>query len=471
MLQTWRKKIRNSNSRELYQKIFLITWPAFVELFMSSLFNVVDVVMVGRLSPEALSGVGLTGQPFNLLISAFAAVNVGTTTLVSWNIGAGNPKKASHILRQAILFNIVLGLVMTWLGYFFSYGIMYFMNKDPQTVEYATQYMKIVSLSIVFQALTMCITAALRGCGKTGYPMLYNMGANLLNVILNFLLIYGKLGFPQMGVRGAAVATSISRVIACLAALYVVFFVKKSSVRLSLKDSWKPCYGDIKNILHIGLPAAGEQGVIQTGLMLFSKIVAGLGVHAYAAHQIAINVNGMCFSVSQSFGVATTSLVGQSVGADDYSLAERYTIAAKRLARVVTAILALAIALSARPICSLFTDVQTVIDLAAPVFVFMAFVQFVQSVQMCTSGALRGSGDTMYPLYATIFGIWIFRVAAAYLLVVVCGLGLMGAWLAFFLDQSGRSFVVYLRFRSGKWKSMKAAREEKNARRLKSKMS
>jgi Na+-driven multidrug efflux pump len=167
----------------------------------------------------------------------------------------------------------------------------------------------------------------------------------------------------------------------------------------------------------------------------------------------------MLFSVSQAFGVATTSLVGRSVGADDYPMAEKYTSITKNTARVITVIMGILLFVFSRRIALLYTDDAEVLSHIAPVFIFMGMTHFFQSVQMSTSGALRGAGDTMYPLYACIIGIWIFRVSVCFLFVNIFGWGLTGAWFAFFLDQSTRAGVVVLRYRTGKWKGMKRLRE------------
>ncbi len=475
---------KDEEEKALLKRIGLMTLPAFIELFLSSLFNLVDVVMVGKLSPEAISGVGLTNQPFFLLITIFSAINVGTTTLVAWAVGEGNKKRSGLIARQALIFNLVIGIVLTFAGYYFSEPIMRFMTsqaaanaKTPEQIAsyrlmlgYATEYFKIISMSVVFSALTLAVSAALRGCGQTKLPMFYNLAANGINVIFNFLLIYGHLGFPKMGVAGAATATSISRVLACLFALGVLFFYKNCEVRIRIRDSWKPNFALIGDIFSIGMPSAGEQFVIQGGLTVYTRILSGLGSIAFAAHQIVSSVNSMTFSISQAFSISGTALVGQAMGADDCVLAEKITLVTRRLARITTFVVAVIIAGLGYYIALLFLDPNQassfdVARTAAPVFVIAAMVQYVQSSQMSTAAALRGSGDTMYPLYSSFFGILVCRLFLAYLFVIVFKWGILGGWSAFLFDQCVRSFVIKRRFNTGKWKTMKAVKEEKSRKR------
>jgi len=453
---------RGEEDSKTYSRIFHLTWPAFIELLLVSMLGMADTVMVGQLSKEALSGVGLTSQPLNLLIAIFAAVNIGTTTLVAWSVGAGDRKRPAFITRQAITMNVVLGLFMMVIGVLGTPYIVNFMGKDQEAIRLGVQYMYIICWSLPFQAVTMCITAALRGCGQTRLPMLYNLGANVVNVILNYGMIYGKLGFPVMGVEGAALATSISRVLSCAAALGILILWKNAPFRLRVRESWRPHWKTMKEMFVIGLPAAGEQFVTQTGLMMYQKIIAGLGTADHAAHQIAATINGMAWSISQAFSVCTSALVGQSIGANNPDEAERYTMFTRRLARVFTAAIAILFIIFARPIVMLFAKDTEVIDIAVPIFWFVAIVQYVQSALMCTTGALRGAGDTMYPLYATILGIYVFRIALAFFFANVCGFGLAGAWLSFFIDQTVRLIFINRRFKSGKWRGMGLAKNKKN---------
>jgi putative MATE family efflux protein len=448
-----------------YKKVGAITFPAFAELFLISIKGIVDMIMVSRLSIAAIAGVGITNQPFWLLIAIFNAMNVGTTTLVSWNIGKGDKAKAGAIARQAIIFNFILGGGISALGFFGARHFMPLMIDDPQVVAYAVTYLEIICLGLAFNAVGMGITAALRGAGETKIPMYYNLASNVLHLFLNYMLIFGNWGAPRLEVMGAAVSTSLARAFAAFVAIGVLMFWKRSPIRIKLRDSWRLHTKTIKDIFAIGMPSAGEQFVIQTGLLVFTWIVASLDTRAFAAHQIAINVNMVAFSVSNAFAISNTALVGRAVGADDYPLAERYTVYSRRMARIFTAVVTLNFIIWASHLLGIYTDDPVVIAYGIPVFYLMAATQYVQSSNMCTAGALRGSGDTMYPFYASIVGIWGLRLALAATFVFVFGWGVWGAWLAFFIDQSGRALVVKRRFNSGKWKEMKAVREERMAKR------
>lgn len=447
--------IRNLRANPMWREMIRITWPAFIELVMSTLFGMVDMIMVGRLGPAAIASVGLTNQPFMLLLAVFAAVNIGGTTLVAWSVGGNNLNKVKAVTRQIIILNTFLGAVMSISGVLAARSVVRFMGAGSDTMEMATVYFQIVASGIVFQAVIMGVTACLRGAGETRIPMAYNVGSNLLNVFGNYVLIYGKWGFPCWGVAGAAVSTTLARLIACLVALYIVYLSRQSMIKIEFKDDHRIDGQIINKIFKIGLPSALEQFVLQSGLILFARIVSSLGTAGFAAHQIGLNISGLSFSPSMAFGVAATTLVGQSLGAGDTVKAEGYTRFIRKVATITACFMGLIFILFSHPLARLYTSDLVVAGMAGVVLKILALAQPGQSAQLTLAGALRGAGDTMYPLYASIFGIWFFRVGATYLFVNEFGWGLIGAWIALVTDQYIRWSVIYLRFCSGKWKYIK----------------
>ena len=459
LLKAALEKFRTRESGAMRHEIINITWPAFIELVMSTLFGMVDMIMVGRLSPAAIAAVGLTNQPFFLLLAIFAAVNVGTTTLVAWNYGAGSMEKAKSVIRQVLMVNLVLGIIMSCIGFVFLRQVVTFMGANADTIENATVYFQIISSGLVFQAAATAVTASLRGAGETKLPMLYNLGANLFNVFGNYVLIYGKLGFPEWGVAGAAASTTFSRFLSCAIGLYIIFN-KKSIMSIPFRGSFKPNMEIIKQVFKIGIPAAIEQFVLQSGLMMFARTVSSLGTIEFAAHQIGININGLTFAPSMAFGVAATTLVGQSLGAGDEAKAQRYANIIHHIAIFTACFMGVVFLIFSHPMARLYTDKGDVAAMSGTVLKIVALAQPGMSTQLSLAGALRGAGDTRYPLYASAFGIWVFRVAVAHVFVAIFKWGLIGAWAALVLDQYTRAAIVYLRFRSGKWKHMKSRSSE-----------
>ena len=276
--------------------------------------SMADMIMVGRLGPWAITSVGLSNQPMFVAMSVFIALNVGATALVARFVGAGEPHEASKVAKQALMIAVIMGVVLAAVSVSFAGEILHFMGAEEDVIGPGTSYLKVVCLGLPVWAVTISLTAALRGAGDTRTPMTVNIVANLVNVVGNYLLIYGHLGLPRLEVKGAAVATTISRIVASILILAKVLKGGKV-IKITVRDSFKFDMPIIKRILNVGIPAAIEQAVMRSGQMTFARIVSSFGTNTYAAHQIALNIEGFSFTPGMSFQIASTTLVGQSLGA------------------------------------------------------------------------------------------------------------------------------------------------------------
>lgn len=435
-------------------RIIQLAWPAVFEQILVTLFGMVDMMMVGGVGPAAIAAIGLTNQPFFLALAAFQALNVGTTALVARFVGAKNIDDANAAIRQSLLITLVLGSLISALVYTFARPLVVFMGAQEDSIGYALSYIRIVSLGILPQALAMSVTAVLRGAGDTKTPMRFNIIANVVNVFGNFVLINGFLGFPKLGVFGAGLATTIGRVVACIMSLAVIFS-GRFVLHVSLKDRYVPRWDLISRIVKIGAPAMVEQLIMRFGMITFTKVVAGLGTLTYAAHQIAMNIVSLSFTPGQGFSMAATALVGQSLGQKRPDWAERYGWETRRIGMFVAGTMAIVFFFFGRNIAMLYTTDPGVVQQASIALKIISSVQLLQSTQFILAGALRGAGDTRWPLISTLVGVAGVRVMLALLFVKVLHFGLVGAWCAMALDQCTRSAFIYFRYRSGKWKTVR----------------
>lgn len=440
------------SSKMLYTDVIHIAWPSFVEFVLTQLASMADMMMVGNLGSWAIAAVGLTTQPKFLMMTMFMAMNVGATALVARAKGEGNQEKANRILRQALLLTLVLSAVSSVFGYVFSEQLVRFMGATEETLGPATTYLRIQMIGFVGLAVTSTITATLRGVGSTRIAMIYNLIANIVNVICNYLLIEGHLGFPRLEVAGASIATVIGQCTALIMA-FIVVLRKGQYLHLSFKDSFKPHWETMKSIFKIGLPAMGEQLVMRAGMIIYARTVASLGTVAYAIHNICMNIQALSFMNGQAFAVSATSLVGQSLGKKRPDMAQAYSRRTRRLGMYVSILLALIFFFFGRQIVSLYSDEAEVITQGAYILMFVALIQPLQSSQFILSGALRGAGDTRSIAIISFVTVLLVRPGLAILLVNATGLGLYGAWIALAVDQALRSVLVLARYNSGKWKS------------------
>lgn len=443
------------NSKMLYKDVFRIAWPAFMEFTLSHLASMVDMMMVGRLGPWAITAVGLTNQPKFLLMTAFMAMNVGATALVARYKGEGNYGKCNTVLRQALLLTFILSAIASAIGFIFSEPMVRFMGAaDKQTLAGGTIYLQIQMSAFVILALTSTITASLRGVGNSRAALIYNLTANAVNVLFNYLLIHGHFGFPKMGIAGASLATVIGQCVAFILAMIVVLRGDQY-LHLRLKDGFKPRWNTIKSIFNIGIPAMVEQLVMRAGVITYSKTVASLGTVAFATHQVCMNIQAMSFMNGHAFAVSATSLVGQSLGKKRPDMAQAYSRHSRRIGMMVSIILGLIFFFLGEPIVALYSDDASVIAQGAKILMLVALIQPFQSSQFITTGALRGAGDTRATAVIIFITVLLVRPGLAMLTIYVLEWGLKGAWIALVADQLLRSLLVLLRFNSGKWKSIK----------------
>ena len=439
-------------SRADIRRVLVIMIPALLELLLSQLFTMVDTMMLGRseVSAVAIAAVGLTNNPTNLVRAIFIALNVGTTAGVAWAIGAGEEKSAAQIARNALMLNAMVGAVAATLLYGFAREIVLFMGAGADTLGYAKQYLQIVALGTLPLSMTFAITAGLRGVGQTKLPMKYNLIANMLNVVGNYALIYGKFGLPAMGVAGAALSTALSQILGLALALYTAFHAD-TPVRMKLDGQWRLRVKWIRRILNVGLTSMLEQLIMQAGFIIFARQVSGLGTMIFAAHQIGLSINGLSWMPGQAFGVAATTLAGQSLGAGEKQKATDFVRLIHRMSMCSAALIAALFIGFAPWIAALYTTDVQVAALAAGVLRLIALGMPGICTQLPIAAGLRGARDTRFPLMASMAGIWIFRVMLAPVFIYTLGWGLTGAWMTIVLDQTTRAAVVYARFLSGRW--------------------
>lgn len=437
-----------------------IAWPVLVELLLGSLFGMIDMMMLGRISDNSLAAasvaaVGMTNQPLFIGISLVQALNVGGTAMVARYLGSDQKDKIETTLKHVMLLSLLmLAIPLSILGIIFTDSILNFMGAEADALQAGRGYFKVVMVGFVFQSLNMSMSAALRGIGETKTPMKINLKANFLNVIGNALLIYGLLGFPKLGVTGAGISTALSNIIASV--LLFSYVIKgKSIVKLNIKKRFKFDKDIIYNLVKIGLPASLEQMALRIGVLMFVKIVAGLGTVVYASHQIALNILSLSFQPGQAFGIAASSLVGRSLGAHELSKAENYAKETRRIGSMISTFMAIMFFFFGPQLVGLYSKDPEIIKNSSLALKIIALVQPFQSSQLILAGGLRGAGDTFWPLVGTFFGVLLVRVSLAHVFVKILGYGLAGAWIAVFVDQFVRWLFVYARFRTGHWKYTK----------------
>ena len=363
------------------------------------------------------------------------------------------------VVRQGLLFTFCATIILSVLGFFFARPMVLFMGSTEAIVtKWATQYLQIQMIGFLSFALTSTITASLRAVGDSKTCMIYNLIANVVNVIFNWLLIYGNLGFPELGVAGASLATVIGQVVAFVIA-FIVIIRGNGFLKLEFKLGFKPDKIVLGNMVNIGLPAMVEQLLMRAGMIIFAKTVASLGTTAYATHQVCMNIQALSFMTGQAFAVSATTMMGQSLGKRRTDMAQAYCSRTRKVGLVFSLLLAVVFILFGAEIVGLYNSDPEIIRIGGQIMLFVAFLQPFQSSQFIIAGGLRGAGDTKATAIFTFITVLLVRPIVAIVLVHF-GLGLYGAWAAMATDQILRSALVLYRYNSGKWKLIKLKSEK-----------
>ncbi len=444
------------SKRQIYSDILRYVMPCLIELLLAKAASVIDMIMVGQLGTQAINAVGVNNNPTLLLVMVFAALNVGTTSLISRAKGEGDRKKLNDIMRQALLISGIVGIVMTVAGILLSEQLIAMMGvENPDTAALAVSYFRWRLIGGVIPiGLTSAITAALRGIGNARTAMFYNFFGNCTNVLFNWLLINGVWVFPEMGVAGAALATSIGQVVSMTIA-FAVYLRGSGELKLNLREKF--CFNKsiFSNMLTIGMPSMAEQIVFRVAMIIFGRITVSLGEVDYAAHQICWNILDLVLLIGQSVQMATAPLTGQCLGRKDIRRAETYNRYALWALVIAMAVCGLFCNIFAEQFMLLFTTESEVVTAGLPVMKIFSFSLPILAVQCTYNGALQGAGDTKFNALIFLLTTVCIRLPVAAVFKDVLGWGLVGVNSATIVDQIVRAGLFYWRYRTGKWKDVK----------------
>ncbi len=440
--------------KNLNRNIIRLALPVALENVLHMAVFIVDLIMVGRLGTVPVAAVGLAGALGFIIAMIFTALNVGTTALVARNFGAKQKDEARKVAGQSLLITLIFGVAVSPFIFYFADNILVLMSAEENVVSLGSQYLKIVLSFFIFRLIILTGASIFRGAGDTKTPMLITLVMNCVNILFNWLLIFGIWIFPRMEVAGAAWATSIAYTVGASLIIYQLFS-RKSILTISLKHIVDVNISIIKRILRISLPATLDASLTQMGYLFFIKIVTMLGTVSLAAHQIAIRIEALSFMPGFALGVATTTIVGQSLGANKPDLARLSMRKNCQIALALMGFFAFIFLAFAEPMAKMFHPDPDVLALSALCVMIAAIEQPALAIYMVYAGGLRGAGDTFSPMIVTIVGTLCFHLPAAYVFGIVLGWGLAGIWFGAAIDWILRAIAVYILFRLGRWKKIK----------------
>lgn len=440
-LKGGRKMMRSRIKRDL-NSIWLLAAPIIIENILQSLLGTVDTYFAGQLDDLAIAGIGVTSLIMNMYISFFTAVSVGTVAVVSRFYGRKEYNMVDRAVIHSLTAGVGIGVFVGLISAFFSTPILRLSGAKSHIMECTMPYYLIVAVPCVFLCLQLTLSACLRAIKDTRTPMYVTGLSNILNIVLNALFIH--LGF---GIFGLGLATTLSRAVGT-AALFLRLRQHDANVSLH------PCKltkQEFHTILRIGIPAGGEKLIMRVGQLVYGAMIISLGDSAYVAHNIAGNLESYIIVPSMGFGLAVCTMVGVSLGENNIPQAKRQTTIAYSLAASSGAVIGILLIVFAPRLTAIFSKTADVQKLASSVLRISAVVLPFSSLVQIMNNALQGAGDTKFPMYTTLIGIWGIRVCVGYAFAVYLGLGLFGVWLAYGLDVILRSILLVGRYHQGAW--------------------
>ena len=423
--------------------------PIFIETLLIMMLGAVDTIMLSQYSDESVAAVGVVNQIVMFAFLIFEVINIGTSVLCSQYLGAKMQKNMVQVVGVALLFNLVMGLLISAILHYGATTLLGWMGLRPELLKYGIGYMQIVGAFAFFQAISFTISASLRSANKAIYPMMVTVLVNIMNIIGNYSLIFGKWGMPALGAEGAAISTSVARGVS-MVVLFVILF-RKHIPRFPLNYFRPFPWVELKNLLKVGLPSAGENMSYSLSQVVITYFINILGNNALATRTYTVNIVMFVYlfaiAMAQGGAISIGHLVGQKKIRAAYLLG-KYVM---RLSILVSLVLSCIWAASGHFIFSMLTDNQEIIKMGVTIMLVDIIVEIGRAVNIYATNALRSAGDVNFPFYVGVAVQWTVSVGFSYLFGIHWGWGLVGMWCAFLLDENIRALLFVKRWNSMRW--------------------
>ena len=435
-----------SDFKSQFKQNFLLAYPVVLSQLGHILVSVCDSIMVGRTGTLPLAAASLGNSIFTIFMVLGMGISLGITPLIAAADGRKNRGRISLLLLNGVLVCTVVGVLLFLLGYGFS-PFLYYLNQPAQVVRLAIPYLNILLVSVIPLMVFQGFRQFAEGLSLTRQSMYISVLANVVNFLLNYLLVFGNLGFPKLGLNGAALATLISRIImAVMMGLYVwraprfaEYRQKTHKKTLSFKHMWR--------ISQLGLPIA-VQMIFEMSAFSFSAIMIGwLGARQLAAHQIAINIAAVTYMMASGLATATTIRVSNELGRGRYQQMRQTGFSSMVMALLFMSVMAVLLVLGKNWIPQWYVTDVSVIQMAGGLLVIAALFQLSDGLQVVGLGALRGLEDVKIPGAISLLAYWVVGLPTGYLLCFKLNLGVNGIWLGLLTGLTIAAVLLFFRFK------------------------
>ncbi len=443
-------------------RLVSLAWPIFVEQGLRVLIGTVDTFMVSHIGDDAVAGLGVAGQVLTLFIILFSFIGIGSSVVITHHLGAKDREGADRIATTAIAANTWIGVVASLLVGVLAAPALRIMHLPEGPTAYALPFLGLMGGTLFLESMNISIGAVLRAHTHTRDAMLVSIGQNVLNAAGICVTLFGLFGLPKMGVVGVAAASVFSRLAACVA-LWIILH-KRTRLRFNWRDYVRLPVDILRRILHIGIPAAGENISWFLAYMTVTSFIARMGPSSLATQSYTMSLVSWVIILNVAVGLGTEILIGHLIGSGDYETAYKELLRSLRLGFFVAIGAAATLSLVSPFLLQLFTSDPAII--AASVFLIrMGLVLEPGRVfNIVVINSLRATGDARFPVLIGMLSMWGVWVPLAWLLGIKLGWGMPGIWVAMICDEWLRGMLMYRRWRQRKWvEHAKRSRESVNS--------
>lgn len=429
--------------------LYTLAWPIFVEQLLRLLMNYVSVFMLGHYSDEAVAATGVASQILAISVIFYGFLTVGVQIVVAQLIGAKKFHRVEYVITNGLVVAFIIGVLMSFLFIFLGEDFLRALGLSERLVSVGAPFIQIIGGSSVIIALYSSVLPILRTHGYVRQAMVVPITVSVVNVILNYMFLYGPLHFLDMGVTGVGIASSIANIVGMVLSVWLL------NKYIGYRFRWqklKQCSRKmLSSILQYGLPSAGENLSYAGSQLVVTAIIALLGTEALTTKIYASSISQFVALFAMSIGQASQIIIGRAIGARELDTAYRQGMRSWRIGLFIALLVSALLATFARPIMALFTPSETIIEMARVLFMYSILLELGRATNIIVISSLNSTGDVRFPFICGIIVMWIVSLPFSYVLGISAGLGLVGVWLAYIIDEGVRAALMYRRWQSRIW--------------------
>ncbi|WP_029192727.1 MATE family efflux transporter [Paenibacillus harenae] len=441
--------------------LFALTWPIFVESALQMFLRISDTFMLSRVSDEAVAAVGVANQIIMFGVLLFNVIAVGSAVVITQYLGARRNQEIGRLASASVAINFLFGLLISALIVSFSVPLLHIFKLDPSVFEIGHSFLQIAGAALVIQGVLTVVTAIIQSHGFTRHTMVVTIGMNVLNLLGNYLVIYGPFGFPKFGVTGVAFSTAIAQLIGL--AVNFVILRRVAGVHITWAHLTRWTKEHVDKVLRVGLPSSVNNCSYSASQFVTTALIATLGTAALTTRVYTMNLVFLVMILAISIGRGGQIIIGHMIGAGEREEAYRAVYQNLRASMLITLAAAAVIAIFRVPLLGLFTDDESIIKMGAALLLLGLLLEPGRNFNIIIERSLAAAGDARFAMIGAVSVSWLFSVPMTYLLGIHLGYGLLGFWAAFIMDEWLRGLILLLRWRSKAWQSKALVQRQEEA--------